>query len=113
MNVLSKFMTDAAAATSHLSPASSSDPRDRLGETIAAGWQKATEALSAFGEWIGSFFAKEVLSEEQKAEWETAGHDAATRMIEAIKSVFSGIVEWAAGIGAQISAACWTVLPID
>lgn len=76
-----------------------------VGEKIAAGWQKATEALSAFGQWIGSFFSREVLSEDQKAQWETAGHDAATRMIEAIKSVFSGIVEWAAGIGGRIGEA--------
>lgn len=76
-----------------------------IGNAIASGWEKATEALSAFGEWIGSFFAQEVLSEDQKAEWEQAGYDAATRMIEAIKSVFAGIVEWASGIGSRIGEA--------
>ncbi|TGP53514.1 hypothetical protein EN872_14050, partial [bacterium M00.F.Ca.ET.229.01.1.1] len=61
-----------------------------VGEAIAAGFDKARAALSAFGDWIGSFFSREVLSEDQKAQWATAGHDAAIRMIEAIKSVFSG-----------------------
>ena len=76
-----------------------------IGETIAAGWEKATEALSAFGEWIGSFFSREVLSDEEKAQWEQAGHDAATRMIEAIKNAFADLVAWAADLGARVGNA--------
>jgi TP901 family phage tail tape measure protein len=76
-----------------------------IGETIAAGWEKATEALSAFGEWIGSFFSREVLSDEEKAQWEQAGHDAATRMIEAIKEAFADLVAWAADLGARVGNA--------
>ncbi|RWX72607.1 phage tail tape measure protein [Mesorhizobium sp. M2A.F.Ca.ET.039.01.1.1] len=76
-----------------------------IADTIAAGWDKAKAALSSFAEWIGSFFSQEVLSEDQKAQWATAGHDAAIRMIEAIKSAFSELVGWAAGLGAQIGNA--------
>lgn len=76
-----------------------------IGRVIAAGWNKAAEALRAFGEWIGSFFGREVLNDSQKAEWEQAGYEAATRMIEAIKSAFSGLVSWAAGIGSRIGSA--------
>ncbi len=80
-------------------------PYVEIGKLIGEGFSYAVEKLGEFANWIGSFFSREVLSEEQKAGWEHAGHDAATRMIEAIKSVFSGIVEWAAGIGGQIGDA--------
>ncbi|MND69683.1 Phage-related minor tail protein [compost metagenome] len=76
-----------------------------IGAAIATGWEKAGQAISSFSEWIGSFFQREVLNERQKAQWETAGYDAATRMINAIKNVFSGIVDWASGIGSRIGAA--------
>ncbi|MDF1601582.1 phage tail tape measure protein [Mesorhizobium sp. YIM 152430] len=76
-----------------------------LGEGIASGWEKATTAVRDFIGWIGSFFSREVLSDSEKAEWENAGFDAATRMIEAIKSAFAGIVGWAADIGRQIGSA--------
>lgn len=76
-----------------------------IGAAIATGWEKAGQAISSFSEWIGSFFQREVLNEQQKAQWGTAGYDAATRMIDAIKNVFSGIVDWASGIGSRIGAA--------
>jgi len=76
-----------------------------IGDAIAAGWARAKEALSAFGEWIGSFFQREILSEDQKAQWENAGHDAAIRMIDAIKSAFSGLIAWASDIGSRIGSA--------
>lgn len=76
-----------------------------ISDTIAAGWAKASQAFSDFSGYLGSFFSQEVLSEEEKSKWASAGHDAATKMIEAIKSVFSGIVEWAAGIGSRIGEA--------
>lgn len=75
-----------------------------LGEWIAKGWEAAKSALSAFGEWIGSFFGREVLNDEQKQEWENAGREAATAMIEAIKSVFSGLLDWVGGIATQIGS---------
>ena len=76
-----------------------------VGDLIAAGWEKASAALQAFTGWIGSFFSREVLSEDQKAQWEQAGHEAATRMIEAIKAAFAGLVSWAAGLGRRVGSA--------
>jgi hypothetical protein len=76
-----------------------------IGETIAQGWEKAKTALSNFSEWVGLFFGREVLNDQQKAAWENAGHDAATRMIEAIKSTFSELVAWAADLGSRIGEA--------
>lgn len=76
-----------------------------VGDAIAAGWERAKAVISAFGEWFGSFFKREALSEEQKAEWENAGADAARRMVEAIKNALNGIVEWARGLGARVGNA--------
>lgn len=76
-----------------------------VGDLIAAGWEKASVALQAFTGWIGSFFSREVLSEDQKAQWEQAGHEAATRMIEAIKAAFAGLVSWAADLGRRVGSA--------
>jgi phage tail tape measure protein, TP901 family, core region len=76
-----------------------------VGDLIAAGWEKATAALKAFGGWVGSFFSREVLSDDQKAQWEQAGYEAATRMIEAIKAAFSGLVSWAADLGRRLGSA--------
>ncbi|TGQ92183.1 phage tail tape measure protein [Mesorhizobium sp. M8A.F.Ca.ET.208.01.1.1] len=101
--VASAFAEELAPAIKAIQPVL--DLLRPVGEAIAAGFDKARAALSAFGDWIGSFFSREVLSEDQKAQWATAGHDAAIRMIEAIKSVFSGLVEWAASLGAQIGNA--------
>lgn len=76
-----------------------------VGDLIAAGWEKASAALQAFTGWIGSFFSREVLSEDQKAQWEQAGHEAATRMIEAIKAAFAGLVSWATDLGRRVGSA--------
>lgn len=76
-----------------------------VGDAIAAGWSKASKAISDFAGWIGSFFSREVLSDEQKGQWELAGHDAATRMIEAIKQAFADLVAWAADLGSRIGSA--------
>lgn len=76
-----------------------------VGDLIAAGWEKATAALKAFGGWVGSFFSREVFSDDQKAQWEQAGYEAATRMIEAIKAAFSGLVSWAADLGRRLGSA--------
>ncbi|MCT8999225.1 phage tail tape measure protein [Chelativorans intermedius] len=76
-----------------------------VGDAIAAGWDKASAALRSFFGWLGSFFSREVLSEDAKAGFEQAGYEAATRMIEAIKGVFAGLVDWAAGLGSRIGSA--------
>jgi TP901 family phage tail tape measure protein len=76
-----------------------------IGNAVAAGWEKAKAALSAFGEWLGSFFQQEVLTDAQKAMWENAGYDAATRMIEAVKAKVAELVEWFRGLPGRIVAA--------
>lgn len=73
-----------------------------IGEKIAAGWDLAKQALSAFGEWIGSFFTREVLTDEQAAQWEMAGYDAANRMVEAVKSAIGKLVDWFTGLPGMI-----------
>ncbi len=80
-----------------------------LGETIAAGWEKASQAISDFVGWIGSFFQQEVLSEEDKAGFEQAGYDAATRMIEAVKSKVGELVQWFAGLPSRILSAIGSI----
>jgi len=73
-----------------------------IGDVIAAGWERATTALSSFGSWIGSFFSREVLSEDAKKDFEQAGYDAANRMVEGIKNVLSDLVGWAKDLGSRI-----------
>nr|WP_280952704.1 phage tail tape measure protein [Rhizobium subbaraonis] len=63
------------------------------------------EKLSQFATWLGSFFTREVLSDDQKAQWEAYGHEAATRLIEAVKSVLSDFIGWAADFGGRIGDA--------
>ena len=76
-----------------------------VADAIAAGWDKATAALRSFFDWIGSFFSREVLSEEEKAGFEQAGYEAATRMIEAVKSAVMGLVEWFRSLPSRILSA--------
>ncbi len=69
-----------------------------VGATIGAGWDAAKAALSGFWEWFGGFFAKDVLTEEQKAAAAQSGYDLADRMIEGIKGIPAKIIatasEW-------------------
>ncbi|OWV79575.1 hypothetical protein ATY77_26675 [Rhizobium sp. R634] len=69
----------------------------------------AGEKLSQFAGWIGSFFSKEVLSDEQKAGFEKAGYDVADMMINAIKSAFNGLLDWFKGLPAKIFEAIGTI----
>jgi hypothetical protein len=62
----------------------------------------AGEKISQFAGWIGSFFSKEVLSDQQKAGFEKAGYDVADMMINAIKSAFQGLLDWFKGLPAKI-----------
>lgn len=80
-----------------------------VGDAVAAGWEKAKAALAAFGEWISGFFQREVLSDGQKAEWESAGHEAATRMIEAVKTKVSELVSWFRELPGRIAAAIGSI----
>ena len=76
-----------------------------VGDLIAKGWAAATSALKSFGEWLGGFFGREVLSDGQKAEWEQAGYKVATAMIEAVKTKVGELVSWFATLPSRIAAA--------
>ncbi|NEJ21035.1 phage tail tape measure protein [Rhizobium leguminosarum] len=76
---------------------------------IGDAFSYAGEKLSQFAGWIGSFFSKEVLSDQQKAGFEKAGYDVADMMINAIKSAFQGLLDWFKGLPARIVEAIGTI----
>ena len=76
-----------------------------VGDLIAKGWAAATSALKSFGEWLGGFFSREVLSDGAKAAWEQAGYEVATALIESVKSKIMELVEWFRGLPGRIVAA--------
>ncbi|TBB53790.1 phage tail tape measure protein [Rhizobium ruizarguesonis] len=76
---------------------------------IGDAFSYAGEKLSQFAGWIGSFFSKEVLSDQQKAGFEKAGYDVADMMINAIKSAFNGLLDWFKGLPARIVEAIGTI----
>lgn len=72
-----------------------------IGDTIGAAWQKAGEAIGSVLEWIGGLFGREVLTDEQKAEWERSGYDAADRVIKGLKEIPAKL----AALGGEMFAA--------
>ncbi len=76
-----------------------------VGNTIASGWRSAMDALSSFGGWIKSFFGREILSEQEKAGFEQAGYEAATRMVESVKRKVGELVDWFKSLPSRIVAA--------
>lgn len=70
-----------------------------LGEAIAAGWQKAKDAVAAVGEWFGSFFTQEILTEEEKASYHQAGYDVVMAFWNGMKQVFVDLATW---VGQQV-----------
>lgn len=84
-------------------------PYVELGKLIGEGFSYASEKIGEFARWIGSFFSKEVLSDEQKAGFEQAGYDVADRMINAIKSKIAELVEWFKSLPGKILDAIGTI----
>lgn len=74
-------------------------------KALGDGFSWAGQKISEFASWIGSFFQREVLSDDQKAAWERSGYDVANRMINAIKQAFADLVAWAADLGARVGNA--------
>lgn len=64
---------------------------------VASGFSAAGQAARDFIGWIGSFFEREVLSDEEQAAWGEFGFDAADRMIDAIKDTLADLPRWIAG----------------
>nr|WP_306766360.1 phage tail tape measure protein [Shinella pollutisoli] len=56
-----------------------------VGDAIAWAWEKAASALSAVGDWFGSIFSRELLSEDQKAALEGDARDITNRIINGLK----------------------------
>lgn len=69
-------------------------PYVEIGKLIGEGFSYAAEKIGEFAGWIGSFFSREVLSDEQKAGFERAGYDVADRMINAIKAKIGELIDW-------------------
>lgn len=76
-----------------------------VGDMLATGWNKFAEALDkvvGFFQSFGATLGREVLTEEQKAGFETAGYEMATRMIEAVKAKIGELVTWFASLPGKI-----------
>lgn len=63
-------------------------------KALGDGFSWAGQKIGEFASWIGSFFQREILSDEQAAGFEQAGYKVADAMINAIKSAFNGLLEW-------------------
>jgi TP901 family phage tail tape measure protein len=74
-----------------------------IGEMIASGWEAAKAKLSAFWDWLGGLFQREILAEDQKAAWEQSGYDYVDRLIGGIKSAVGRLVE----IGREMIQSLW------
>lgn len=80
-----------------------------VGDTIKTGWDGALGSLKAFGEWIGSFFQREVLSDEEKAAWGQTGYDIADSMINSVKTKIQELVDWFKGLPGMIMEAIGSI----
>jgi TP901 family phage tail tape measure protein len=76
---------------------------------IGDGFAWAQQKLSDFAGWLGSFFNREVLSDDQKAAYAQAGADLADSMINAVKSAFDGLVEWFRSLPGRILSAIGSI----
>jgi TP901 family phage tail tape measure protein len=99
----SALMTQLQPAFAALEPVMR--PLASLGRAIGDGFAWAYGKLQEFGSWIGSFFSREVLSEDQKQQYAQAGADLANAMIAAIKSAFEGLLAWFSALPSRIVAA--------
>ena len=84
-----------------------------VGDVIAAGWEKAGNAIKGVTEWLGSlgdFFSREVLTPEQIANGERAGYELTDRIIAGIKAPFvkfEEIRQKMLVLGGEIVQALW------
>lgn len=79
------------------------------GSAIGDGFAWAAEKVKEFGEWLGSFFQQEVLTDAEKAQWEDAGYDVADRFINSIKSAIGGLIDWFTSLPSKIIAAIGSI----
>lgn len=81
------------------------EPFVKAGRLIGEGFSYAAQKIGEFASWIGSFFQREVLTDEQKAGFEKAGYDVADKLINAIKVKIGELVEWFKSLPGKIVAA--------
>lgn len=84
-------------------------PVSDLGRAIGDGFSWALDKLTAFGQWMSSFFEREALSEGQKQAYAQAGADLANAMITAIKEAFNGLLAWFSALPSRIVAAIGSI----
>ncbi len=70
-----------------------------LGDAIARGWEAAKSAVSAVGDWIGSIFQQETLTDADKEKARQAGYDFVMALWNGMKKVFSDLTGW---VSAQV-----------
>lgn len=75
-----------------------------IGDVIAAGWEKAVGAIRSVGEWLGSVFKQETLSDEEKAKAKKAGYDFIMSLWEGMKEIYAEVQAWVEGIAAKMLA---------
>lgn len=68
-----------------------------------------TAKASEFGSWIGSFFSREILTDAQKAQYSESGAGMARAMVDGVKNIVNGLVEWFASLPARIIAAVGSI----
>lgn len=75
-----------------------------LGDVIAAGWAKAESVIRSVGEWLGSVFSKETLSEDDKTKAKQAGYDFVMALWDGMKQVAADLLAWVQDMAAKILA---------
>lgn len=75
-----------------------------FGDVIAAGWDKAAGAIKAVGQWLGSVFKQETLSEDDKAKAKQAGYDFIMTLWDGMKQVAADLLAWVEGMAAKLLA---------
>lgn len=74
-------------------------------QELGRSFGEAGEKLREFGEWIGSFFSRETLTEAQKKEMYDAGRAWAQSMVDGAKEIIMDLVEWFKGLPGMILGA--------
>jgi TP901 family phage tail tape measure protein len=69
-------------------------PIGDLAFAVGDGFEWAGSKLGEFMGWLGSFFQREIGTEEQKAAWSAAGYGFADQMITSIKTALTDALAW-------------------
>lgn len=75
-----------------------------LGDIIAKSWDAAGDAIKKVGDWLGSFFQREVLTDGQKADAKQAGYDFVMAIWNGMKQVAADLIAWVQDLGAKMLA---------